>query len=71
MEGFVSISKGFLLMSLPNPNGKSFDAEGVEEGRSKVAGLKENLVGGFSQGITLGFFNSSNWAWVLACSSHW
>ena len=37
------------------------------EGRSIVVGLKEKLVGDFSRGITLGFFNSSNRARVLAC----
>ena len=60
MEGFVRKSKGFLPMNLPNPKGESFDTKGIEGGRSKVPGLKEKLVGGFSRGITLGFFNSSN-----------
>ena len=59
MESFVCKSKGFLPMNLSNPKGQSFDAEGIEgeERRSKVACLKEKLVGGFSCGITLGFFN--------------
>ena len=47
-------------MNLPNPKAEPFDTEGIEEGRSKVASLKEKLEGGFSRGITLGFFNSSN-----------
>ena len=55
-------------MNFPNPKEESFDIEGIEGGRSKVAGLKEKLVGGFSGGITLGFFNSSNKARVFACS---
>ena len=71
MKGFVRKSKGFLPMNLPNPKGESFDAEGIEGRRSKVAGLREKLAGGFSRGITLGFFNSFNWAPLLACSSHW
>ena len=71
MKGFVRKSKGFLPMNLPNPKGDSFDTEGIEGGRSKVAGLKEKLARGFSRGITLGFFNSSNRARVLARSSHW
>ena len=71
MEGFVCKSKGFLPMNLPNPKGESFDTEGIEGGRSIVIGFKEKLVGGFSRGITLGFFNSSNRAWVLARYSHW
>ena len=71
MEGFIRKSKGFLLLNLPNPKGESFDIEGIEGRRSKVVGLKEKLAGGFSQVITLGFFNSSNWAWVLARSSRW
>ena len=58
-------------MNLPTPKGESFDIEGIERGRSKVVGLKEKLEGGFSRGITLGFFNSSNQAWVFARSSHW
>ena len=45
--------------------------KGIERGISKVIGLKEKLAGGFSRGITLGFFNSSNRARVLACSSLW
>ena len=36
-------------------------------GRSKATGLKKKMTGGFSRGITLGFFNSSNRARVLAC----
>ena len=60
MKGFVRKSKGFLPMNLPNPKGESFDAKKIEGGRSKVASLKEKLTGGFSWGITLGFFNSSN-----------
>ena len=71
MEGFVNRLKGFLPMNLPNPKGDSFDAKGVKEGRSKVTGSKEKLAGGSSRGITLAFFNSSNWAWVLTCSSRW
>ena len=54
-EGFIRKSK-----DLPNPKGWSFDTEGIEGERSKVSGLEENLVEGFSWGITLGFFNSSN-----------
>ena len=65
MKGFVSKSKGFLPMNLPNPKGESFDTEGIERGRSKAAGLKEKLAGGISRGITLGFFNSSNRAEML------
>ena len=69
IDGFVHKSKGFLLVNLPNPKGESFDAEGIEEGikegRSKVLGLKEKLVGRFSRGIILGFFNSSNRARVF------
>ena len=58
-------------MNLPNPKGESFDAERIEGGRSKVTGLKEKLARGFSQRIiTLGFFNSSNRARVLAHSCH-
>ena len=60
MEGFVRKSKGFVPMKFPNPKEEFFDIEGIEGGRSKVVGLKEKLRGGFSQGITLGFFNSSN-----------
>ena len=71
MEGFVRKSKGFLPMNLPNPKGESFGVEEIEGERSKVAGLKEKLAGGFSRGITLGFFNSSNRAQVLAHSSYW
>ena len=36
-------------MNLPNPKEESFDTKGIEEGRSKVVGLKEKLVGGFSR----------------------
>ena len=57
-------------MNFPNPKGKSIDTEGIEGGRSKVAGLKEKLVRGFSRVITLGYFKSSNWARVLAHSSY-
>ena len=57
-------------MNFPNPKGESFNVERIG-GRSKVAGLKEKLVGGFSRVITLGYFNSSNWTPVLACSSRW
>ena len=71
MEGFVRRSKKFLPMNLPNPKGEFFYAEGIEGGRSKVAGLKEKLTRGFSRGITLGFFNSSNEARVLARSFCW
>ena len=69
MKGFVSKSKGFIPINLPNPKGESFDVEGIEIGRSKAVGLKEKLAGGFSRGITLGFFNSSNRARVLVRSS--
>ena len=58
-------------MNLPNPKGGFFYAKGVEEGISKFAGLKEKSMRGFSRGTTLGFFNSSNWAQVLAHSSRW
>ena len=71
MEGFVHKLKGFLPMNFPNLKGESFDTEGIEGGRSKVACLKEKLAGGFSRCITLGFFNSSNWVRVLARSPHW
>ena len=63
-------------MNLPNPKGESFDVEGIEEGISKVAGLKEKLAGGFFRGITLGFFNSSNrargfsWLFLLVIYIH-
>ena len=69
MKGFIRKSKGFLSMNLSNPKGESFDTEGIDKGRSKVSGLKEKLAGGFSWGITLGFFNSSNCARVLTHSS--
>ena len=71
MEGFVRKLKGLLLLNFPNPKGESFDAKGIEGGRSKVAVWKEKLAGGFSRGITLGFFNSSNQARVLARPSRW
>ena len=69
MEGFVSKSKRFVPINLPNPKGESFDVEGIEGRISKVVGLEENLARGFSWGITLGFFNSSNRARVFARSS--
>ena len=69
MEGFVRKSKRFVPINLPNPKGESFDAEGLEGRISKVVGLEENLARGFSRGITLGFFNSSNRARVFARSS--
>ena len=71
MEGLVCKSKGFLPMNLSNPKGESFDIigiSGVGGGRSKSAGLKDKFVGGFSQGITWGFFNPSNRAQVMARS---
>ena len=71
MEGFVHKLKGFLPMNLTNPKVVSFDTEGIERERSKVPSLKEKLAGGFSRVITLGFFNSSNRARVLARSSRW
>ena len=71
MEGFVHKPKGFLPMNLPNPKEESFDTEGIEGGRSKVRDLKEKWTGGFFLVIILGFFNSSNWARVLARSSRW
>ena len=43
-------------MNLSNHKGESFDIEGIEREISKVTGLKEKLTGGFSRGITLGFF---------------
>ena len=50
MEGLVRKSGGFLPMNFSNPKGESFDAEGIcfGGGRSKIAGLKEKLGGGFS-----------------------
>ena len=63
VEGLVRKSKGFLPMNLSNPKGESFDAKGIGcegEERSITSGLKEKLAGGFSLGITLGFFNSFN-----------
>ena len=61
-EGGEEYTEGFIRKSkdLPNSKGWSFDTEGIEGERSKVSGLKENLVKGFSWGITLGSFNSSN-----------
>ena len=59
-------------MKLSNPKEEFSDVEGngcIGERKSKAIGLKEKLVGGFSRGITLGFFNLSNWARVLARSS--
>ena len=59
-------------MNLSNPKEEFFDTEGIDcigEARSTAAGLKEKLTGGFSRGITLGFFNSYNQARVLARSS--
>ena len=38
--------------------------------RLKATGLKEKLAEGFSQGITRGFFNSSNRDRVFALSFH-
>ena len=69
MKGYVCRSKGFIPMNFSNPKEEFFYVEGIEGGRSKVVGLKEKLAGGFSRGITLGFFNSSNGVWVLARSS--
>ena len=60
-------------MNLSNPKEEFSEAEGtgcLGEGRTKARGLKEKLAGGFSQGITLGFFNSSNRARVLARYSY-
>ena len=60
-------------MNLSNPEEESFDAKGIGCGggrRSKAIGLKEKLAGGLSQGISIGFFKSSNRAMVLACSFH-
>ena len=71
MEGLVRKSKGFFPRNLSNPKGKSFNAEGIScggEGKLIAASLKEKMVEGFSQGITLGFFNSSIQAQVLAHS---
>ena len=62
MKGLVRKSKRFLPMNLSNPKEEFSNLEGIDcigEGRSKAAGLKEKLAGGFSRGITLGFFNSS------------
>ena len=58
-------------MNLSNPKGESFNTEGIKTERSKVVGLKDKLTGGFSWGITLGFFNLSNRVRVLARSSYW
>ena len=71
VEGLICKSKGFHPSNLSNPKGESFDTKRINyggEGRSTTAGLKEKLAEGFSRGITLGFFNSSNQAWVLARS---
>ena len=71
MKGLVRKSKGFLPMNLSNPKRESFDAEGIgsgEGGRSKATSLKEKFTGGFSRGITLGFFKSSNRARVWSHS---
>ena len=70
-------------MNISNPKGVSFGTEEgkyflfvhaktdcIGGGRLKVAGLKEKLARGFSRGVTLGFFNSSNQAQVLARSLH-
>ena len=72
-EGLVCKSNGILPMNFSYHKGESFDSKGIgsgERGRSKVIGLKEKSARGFSRGITLGFFNSSNQARVLARSSH-
>ena len=58
-------------MNLSNPKEEYCDVEGIGcggEERSTVAGLKEKLAGGFSRGITMGFFSSSNRAQVFARS---
>ena len=71
MEGLVRKSKGSLPRNLSNPKRESFDAKGIGcggEGRSTTTCLKEKLTGGFSRGITLGFFNPYNRARVLAHS---
>ena len=71
VEGLVFKSRGFLPMNISNPKGESFDAKRIVfegGGISKATGLKEKLVGGFSRGITLGFFKSSNQTRVLARS---
>ena len=63
MEELVRKSKGFLPMNLSNPKGESFDAKGIRcvgGEKSKSVGLKEKWARDFSQGITLGFFKSSN-----------
>ena len=78
VEGLVCKSKKFLPMNLSKPKGVSLSAKegkyllfGHDEtgcvggGRLKTAGLTKKLAKGFSQGFTLGFFNSSNWAWVF------
>ena len=73
MEGLVRKSKGFFPINLSNLKGESFDAVGIScvgGGRSKAIGLKEKLPGGFSRGITLDLFKSSNWVWVLSRSFH-
>ena len=51
MKWLVHKSKGFLPMNLSNPKEEFSDVEGTGckgEERSKVAGLKEKLVRGFS-----------------------
>ena len=51
MKGLVRKSKGFLPMNLSIPKKEFSDAEGtgcIGEGRTKDAGLKEKLAGGFS-----------------------
>ena len=42
-------------MNFPNPKGEFFDAKGIEGGRSKLAGLKEKLAGGFSRVLLWAF----------------
>ena len=44
-------------MNLPNLKGESFDAEGIEERRSKVVGLKEKVAGVFL-GVLLWAFST-------------
>ena len=70
-KGWYINQKDFFSMNLSNSKGESFDAKGIGYGgeeRSTTAGLKEKLAGGFSRGITLSFFNSSNQARVLVHS---
>ena len=72
VEGLVCKSNGFLHMNLSNPKEEFFDTEGTDcigEARSTTTCLKEKLEGGFSRGITMSFFNSSNRVWVLTRSS--